>query len=292
MKIAVWANTEKKELWSLLPDLMSWFGKQGQSVYLTEEIARQLEDRRAYSFSVIESADDFLKTDFVLAMGGDGTILSAARAVGHRRTPILGVHLGGFGFLAEGGVRNLYSRLQSVIDGKHAIFSRMVLEAEIRNGAGKKLFALNDVVIDRGESYRLMKCILSTNGRLITFYSADGLIISTPTGSTAYNLAAGGPIVAPWLSLFTVTPISPHTLSARPIVLPDRDELVVTFPDSESELRLVVDGQVQEKLFRENALVVRRASYDVQMITFEDRDYFRTLRSKMGWGQTDEPADS
>ncbi|MFQ6675409.1 MAG: NAD(+)/NADH kinase [Fidelibacterota bacterium] len=286
MRIAVWANTAKREFWDLLPDLMSWLETHGQSVFLTERIVGMLGDRGDYSYSVIRSADDFLKADFVLAMGGDGTILSAARAVGHRQTPILGVHLGGFGFLAEGGVGNLYGRLQSVIDGGYVIFSRMVLEAEIRPGETKPFFALNDVVIDRGESYRLMRCSLSTNGRLITSYSADGLIISTPTGSTAYNLAAGGPIVAPWLSLFTVTPICPHTLSARPIVLPAQDDLVITFPDTESDLRLAVDGQTEVRLSRSHSLVVRRASHDVKMITFEDRDYFRTLRSKMGWGQT------
>ncbi|MFQ6616132.1 MAG: NAD(+)/NADH kinase [Fidelibacterota bacterium] len=288
MTVAVWANTEKKEFWDLLPDLMSWFEKQDQTVFLTERIVRKMKDRKAYTFSVIRSADDFLQSDFVLAMGGDGTILSAARAVGHRKTPILGVHLGGFGFLAEGGVRNVYSRLQSVIKGEYAIFPRMVLEAEIQGGETKRVFALNDVVIDRGESYRLMKCSVSTNGRLITSYTADGLIISTPTGSTAYNLAAGGPIIAPWLSLFTVTPICPHTLSARPIVLPTQDELVVTFPDTESDLRLAADGQVEKRLSGDDSLLIRRASHDVQMVTFEDRDYFRTLRSKMGWGQSRE----
>lgn len=285
MKIAIWANTNKKEFWDLLPELMSWLNQKEQEVFFTKKIVGMLDEESKYSYSTIESADVFDDVDFVLAMGGDGTILAAARAVGPRKTPILGVHLGGFGFLAEGGMGNFYSRLESVIGSDYVIFPRMVLEASIHNGEEKAFYALNDLVIDRGKSYRMMKCSLSMNGKLITSYSADGLIVSTPTGSTAYNLAAGGPIVAPWLSLFTVTPICPHSLSSRPIVLPSDQELTITFPEAESELRLAVDGQIQEELTVDAKLLVRRAPYDTQMISFEDRDYFHTLRTKMGWGQ-------
>ena len=130
-----------------------------------------------------------------------------------------------------------------------------------------------------------MNCSLLMDNRMISSYSADGLIISTPTGSTAYNLAAGGPIVAPWLSLFTVTPICPHSLSSRPIVLPSQQELKIKFPESEPELRVAIDGQVKEKISSNAIIYVRRAPYDVQMITFKDRDYFYTLRTKMNWGQ-------
>lgn len=288
MKIAIWANTSKNEFWNLFPDLMSWLRENGQEVFITVRIDGMLKDRSRYDYSVIESHEDFSKVDFVLAMGGDGSILSAARAVGSQKIPILGVHLGGFGFLAEGTVGNLYRRLQSVISHRYSIFPRMVLEVEIKNDRKKIFHSLNDLVIDRGESYRLMKCSLSMDKRMITSYSADGLIISTPTGSTAYNLAAGGPIVAPWLSLFTVTPICPHSLSSRPIVLPAQQELTITFPESESDLRIAVDGQVQEKVSPNAIIYVRRAPYDVQMITFEDRDYFHTLRTKMGWGQSGE----
>lgn len=288
MKIAVWANTEKKEFWDLFPKLMSWFRERKQDVFLTTRIVGMLKDASQFSYSVIRSAKEFSAVDFVVAMGGDGTILSAARAVGSTQTPILGVHLGGFGFLAEGSVGKLYSRLQYVINNEYIIFSRMVLQAEIGDERKKIFHSLNDLVIDRGESYRLMRCTLSMNGRLITSYSADGLIISTPTGSTAYNLSAGGPVVAPWLSLFTVTPICPHSLSSRPIVLPSQEELTITFPDAEAELRMTLDGQVQEKVKGSEVISIRKASYDVKMITFEDRDYFHTLRTKMGWGQAND----
>jgi len=287
MKIVIWANIQKQEFWDLLPELLSWFHEHKQEVLVTPRIDERLKDKDKYLYSILESHKDFSKVDFVLALGGDGTILSAARAVGQRKTPILGVHLGGFGFLAEGTIGSLYGRLQSVIKNKFQIFPRMVLEVDILNDVKKTFYSLNDLVIDRGESYRLMKCSISMDNRKITSYSADGLIISTPTGSTAYNLAAGGPIIAPWLSLFTVTPICPHSLSSRPIVLPSQQQLTITFPKSESEVRIAIDGQEQEKIAPDTIIRVRRASYDVQMITFEDRDYFHTLRTKMGWGQSE-----
>ncbi|MEE9166754.1 MAG: NAD(+)/NADH kinase [Candidatus Neomarinimicrobiota bacterium] len=288
MKVAIWANTAKEEFWKLFPKLMTWFQENKQEVFLTTRIVGMLEDKSRFDFSVISSLQEFSQVDFVLAMGGDGTILSGARAVGHMQIPILGVHLGGFGFLAEGSVGNLFGRLKSIISDEYIIFSRMVLEVQVGDSDKRVFHSLNDLVIDRGESSRLMRCTLTMNERLITSYSADGLIISTPTGSTAYNLSAGGPIIAPWLSLFTVTPICPHSLSSRPIVLPSQEELAISFPHGESELRVAMDGQIQERVGSKEIIYVRRAPYDVQMITFEDRNYFHTLRTKMGWGQSDE----
>jgi len=286
MKVGIWANTTKQSFWDLLPELLPWLQDRGQEVYLTQRIDSLWQNKDRHHCSIIESADDFLKLDFLFAMGGDGTILSAARAVGARKTPILGVHLGGFGFLAEGTVENLYSRLESVIEGNYTTYPRMVVSAQIDKGS-EMVTALNDLVIDIGEGFRLMKCSLYTDGRLITSYSADGLIISTPTGSTAYNLAAGGPIVTPELSLFTVTPICPHTLSSRPIVLPTESSLTITFPPDEPGARLTADGQVEHPVSQGGKVVITKADYEVQMVTFEDRDYFQTLRTKMGWGQHD-----
>ena len=266
----------------MLPNLMVWLREKEQSVYLTTRIHSLLKGDEGYNFNVIQSAEMFRELNLLLAMGGDGTILSAARAVEDRGTPILGVHLGGLGFLAEGGQENLNHRLESIISGDYTIFPRMVLEVSINGGITYQ--ALNDLVVDRGESFRLLKCSLSLNGNLITNYSADGLILATPTGSTAYNLSAGGPIVAPWLSLVTVTPICPHSFSSRPIVLPADQELTITFPNAEEDFRLAVDGQAEAKLAKDTVLSIRRTDYDIQMVTFEDRDYFQTLRTKLGWG--------
>ena len=285
MKVALWGNTSKPLFWELLPKVATWMEEKGQELYLTTHIHKRLQDKSSYTYSIIQKADDFTNVDFVLAMGGDGTILSAARGVEHRGTPIFGVHLGGLGFLAEGTVENIYTRLEAIITGSYSTFPRIVAEAKIEGDGSITVTALNDLVIDAGEGFRLMKCSLFSEGNLITSYSADGLIIATPTGSTAYNLAAGGPIVAPWLSLFTITPICPHTLSSRPIVLPTDSDLTITFPKDEAGARLTVDGQLEYPVSSGVKVLVRKADYEVNMITFEDRNYFQTLRTKMGWGQ-------
>ena len=285
MKVAFWGNTQKEVFWELLPELTSWLQEKGQEVFFTTHIHKRLEDKSKFNYSIIEKADDFKNVDFVLAMGGDGTILSAARGVEHRGTPIFGVHLGGLGFLAEGTVENMYTRLESIIAGNYTTFPRILVEAVIEGDNNTTVTALNDLVIDAGEGFRLMKCSLFSERHFITSYSADGLIVATPTGSTAYNLAAGGPIVTPWLSLFTVTPICPHTLSSRPIVLPAENDLTITFPEEEPGARLTVDGQLEYSVPANGRVVIRKADYEVNMITFEDRDYFQTLRTKMGWGQ-------
>lgn len=284
MKIGIWANTAKEVFWDILPELMGWLKERGHEVFLTTRVEGLWKDKDRYTYSIIHTADEFPKIDFLLAMGGDGTILSAARHVAHRNTPILGIHLGGLGFLAEVTLDDFYPRLEKVLAGESTTFKRMVLEGEIVDGENRIVHVLNDLVVDRGDNFRLIKCSLFTNNRLITTYISDGLIISTPTGSTAYNLSAGGPIVAPWLSLITITPICPHTLSARPIVLPAENELKVTFPDAD-KIRLTVDGQEKYDLSPDATLYIRRAPYDIHMITFEDRDYFQTLRTKLGLGQ-------
>ena len=161
----------------------------------------------------------------------------------------------------------------------------MLAQATITDNNKKiKFFALNDIVINSNGGTRLIECSLFLDGKYITSYSADGLIIATPTGSTAYNLSAGGPIIAPWLSLFTITPICPHSLSSRPIVLSGESNLQITFPKNEN-IHLSADGQVNYDINPNSKLIITKSSYFINMITFEENDYFNTLRTKMGWGQ-------
>ena len=143
---------------------------------------------------------------------------------------------------------------------------------------------MNDIVINSNGGTRLIKCSLFLDGKYITSYSADGLIIATPTGSTAYNLSAGGPIIAPWLSLFTITPICPHSLSSRPIVLSGESNLQITFPKNEN-IHLSADGQVNYDINPNSKLIITKSPYFINIITFEENNYFDTLRTKMGWGQ-------
>ena len=281
----IWANTDKPAFWKVLPDIVSWAKDRGIDLYITTRIESQLKDLDL-DYHLIESADDFAKLDFILTLGGDGTILSLARAVGGHGTPILGIHLGKLGFLAEVVLEDMFPRLDTVAAGDYNIQKRMVIKCIVKNGNEPQIFyALNDIVVDRGKSHRLLNCELLANDNFVAKYNADGLIVATPTGSTAYSLASGGPIVIPTFGSMVVTPICPHTLTLRPIVFPDDQILEISFPeDGEKDMALAVDGQVNEYLESTAKVVIQKAPYKINMVNFTDSNYFNTLRTKLGWG--------
>ena len=281
----IWGNTDKEKFWDYLNPILEWAKNQNIEPYITTRIKDNLPKSFDKKVSIIQSADDFKKIDFLLTLGGDGTILSAARAVGNRNTPILGVHVGELGFLAEVTLDNMFERLNTVANGDFLIQSRMVLEAKVANGKKSKIFyALNDFVIDRGKTQRLITMDLFANNHFVAKYKSDGLIFSTPTGSTAYSLSSGGPIVMPKLKAIVVTPLSPHTLTLRPIVFPEDQMLEIKFVDDD-EVVFAVDGQVSEYLYPQSKVLIQKSPFDIKMITFKDSNYFQTLRLKMGWGK-------
>jgi len=281
----IWANTDKPAFWKVLPDIVSWAKGRGIDLHITTRIESQLKDLDL-DYHLIESADDFAKLDFILTLGGDGTILSLARAVGGHGTPILGIHLGKLGFLAEVVLEDMFPRLDAVAAGDYKIQKRMVIKCIVKNGNEPQIFyALNDIVVDRGKSHRLLNCELLANDNFVAKYNADGLIVATPTGSTAYSLASGGPIVMPTFGSMVVTPICPHTLTLRPIVFPDDQILEISFPvDGEEEMALAIDGQVNEYLKSTAKVVIQKATFKINMVNFTDSNYFNTLRTKLGWG--------
>ena len=285
ISFGIWANTDKPAFWKVLPDIVSWAKDRGINLYITTRIESQLKGLDL-DYQLIESADDFAKLDFILALGGDGTILSLARAIGDHGTHILGIHLGELGFLAEVVLEDMFPRLDAVAEGNYNIQKRMVIKCIVKNGNEPQTFyALNDIVVDRGKSQRLLNCELLANDDFVAKYNADGLIVATPTGSTAYSLASGGPIVMPTFGSMVVTPICPHTLTLRPIVFPDDQILEISFPeDGEKDMALVVDGQVNEYLKSIAKVVIQKAPYKINMVNFTDSNYFNTLRTKLGWG--------
>ena len=285
--VGIWGNTDKPKFWQLLDPLIKWANQKKIELYITTRIKDKTKEVLPSNLRTIEKADDFLKTDFLIAMGGDGTILSAARAIGSRGTPIFGVHLGELGFMADVTVENMFERLNQVVSGSFSVQERMLLKAEIHNNEDYKAFyCLNDFVIDRGKYHRILTMRLNSNDRHIADYDSDGLIISTPTGSTAYSLSAGGPIVWPRLNAIVVTPISPHTLTLRPLVLSDDSNLEICFPKTKTtNIALAVDGQVENYLQNNSKIKISKASYFIKMLDFKDSNYFSTLRTKMGWGK-------
>ena len=284
----IWGNTDKESFWEILPDILSWAGKEGLDVYLTTRILEH-EKGAPFTSKKIRSKDDMSVLDFMLVLGGDGTFLSLARAIEHRDTPILGIHLGDLGFLAKVTLKDLFLRLDQVANGDFIIEKRILVKAFIKkNGQTIHHVGLNDFVISNGESHRMLNATVSVNGHLVGNYRSDGLIIATPTGSTAYSLSAGGPIVTPEVDSLIITPTAAHTLTSRPLVISADSRIIIDFPDTNDSILFIADGQVHESLDPYCKVEITKSDYDVKLIDFNDSDYFQTLRTKMGWGKRGE----
>ncbi len=231
-----------------------------------------------------EPLDDPTRIDALLTLGGDGTMLRGARLAAGRQIPILGVNLGRLGFLTACAGDELESALERFADGDYTVQHRMALEARTTRPHDERRRALNDVVLHKGGFARVIHLRVSVNGELIGAFVADGLILSTPTGSTAYSLSAGGPVVVPTVESIVLTPVSPHTLAVRPLVLPPSAEVVVQVDDGPEELLVTIDGQVGTTFGTGDTLTVRRSDRPVLLVNFRGTTFFSRMRRKLAWG--------
>lgn len=224
--------------------------------------------------------------DAVLTLGGDGTLLRAARVVEERPVPILGINLGHLGFLTCCPVDALEQALHRLAAGDYVVEQRMTLDIRVRDAAGLEgaWRALNDVVLHKGGFARVVTMWVQADGETVAHYAADGIVIATPTGSTAYNLSAGGPVVVPTLETILVTPVSAHSLALRPLILPPTSEITVRVEDGPDELLVTVDGQVGTTFAPGDTLVVRRSAIPVPIVRFPESSFFATMREKLHWG--------
>jgi NAD+ kinase len=222
----------------------------------------------------------------VVVLGGDGTLLSVARNV-QPEVPVLGVNLGNLGFLTEIRRNELYPALMSVLKGHYDLEERSLLDVVLRssNGQGQAYRVLNDAVINKSALARIVELTLEVDRRRVASYRSDGLIISTPTGSTAYNLSANGPIVSPTLPVIVVTPICPHALSQRPIVVPDSSMVEVTLVTEEEDVYLTLDGQEGTAMKAGDTVSVKRSTAVVRLVRVADRTFYDNLRDKLHWGE-------
>lgn len=221
----------------------------------------------------------------VFVLGGDGTFLSAVRWIGDREIPLLGVKFGDLGFLAEIAEENLFEAADRVLKGEYTVSPRMRLEVQVTR-KGKSLLhetVLNDIVINRGALARLANVVTHINGHYLTTFRADGLIIATPTGSTAYSLAAGGPVVHPKVPGLIITPICPFTLTNRPLIVPDEVEITLRLDKGSSDIVLTLDGQTGLNITDKDVIVVRRSEHPLNLILLPDRHYFDVLKAKLRW---------
>ncbi|HEX6533194.1 MAG TPA: NAD(+)/NADH kinase [Gemmatimonadaceae bacterium] len=231
-----------------------------------------------------ERLEDPASIEALLTLGGDGTMLRGARLVAGRQIPILGVNLGRLGFLTACAGDDLERALERFSSGDFVVQPRMALEARSSRVSGERWRALNDVVLHKGGFARVVHLRVLVNGELIGAYAADGLIVSTPTGSTAYSLSAGGPVVVPTVDSIVLTPISAHTLGVRPVVLPPGAEVAVRAEDGPDQLLVTIDGQVGTTFAPGDTLVVRRAERPVLLVHFRDATFFSRMRRKLAWG--------
>ena len=254
-------------------------------IFYEEDLLPIAGDGQVYPPEITDSLD------LLITLGGDGTLLRGARLVAPYGIPVLGVNLGRLGFLTSIGPSELDAALTAVIQGDIVLDERMVLAVQAERPDGTRhgeYLAVNDVVLHRGGVARMLRLIVHAHREEVGTYSADGIILATPTGSTAYSLSAGGPIVSPSLDCIIATPICPHTLAVRPLVLPAAETVTVEVLSPSEELILTIDGQQGARLLPGDRLVVCRAKVPLRLVRFPGQTFFSTLRRKLAWGDLEE----
>jgi NAD+ kinase len=283
MRVAIVSKPNKAELARLVPELVGWLRQHGYDPVLCRESGRYCADAPCDELANLPS----LNPELVIVLGGDGTLLGTARAFVGTGIPILSVNLGHLGFLTEVRLADLYSTLEGWCSGCHAIDERAMLHAELwRDNTLIKTFrALNEVVVSKGDVARLGEFSIELEGKRVARFMADGVIVSTPTGSTAYTLAANGPILTPDVDALVVTPVCPHLLTLRPIVVRGDANLTVRVEGVPNIAMLTADGQVAVELYRGDEVRCRRSSQSVRLVRLGDTSFFEALRNKLSWGE-------
>ncbi len=283
MIYGITGNTSKAELWPLIQNLRTWMDSEGLNYQLHPSIARGLFERSLISSECTEkiSSDTLVETSTViLSIGGDGTLLHTAFEVGASGIPILGINIGRLGFLADVEAARIQDALRLLNTGQYKIEHRSALSLSGPHTG----WAFNDIVITRQPAGGLAAIDVLVDGIRLNRYWGDGLIIATPTGSTAYSLAVGGPIVMPGSNVFIVSPVAPHSLTIRPIVLPAQSTLTMQLASSSSDCTIALDGRTHLISKKQEPYTVRKADHSIRLVRFEDTNYFGTLRSKLSWG--------
>jgi NAD+ kinase len=283
MRVAIVCKPNKEELAHLLPELVVWLRQHGYDPLIDREGGRYCADAPSEDLAQMS----LWNPELVIVLGGDGTLLGAARAFVASGVPILSVNLGYLGFLTEVKLGDLYSTLESWCTGCHNVDERAMLHAELwRDGAALKTYrALNEIVVSKADIARMGEFSVELDGKRVARFRADGVIVSTPTGSTAYTLAANGPILTPDVDALVVTPVCPHLLTLRPIVVRGDASLTVRVEGVPNMALLTVDGQVAVELQRGDEVRCRRSSHTVRLVRLGDEGFFEALRIKLSWGE-------
>ena len=281
-RIAAIVKQNRPEGVRIAAQLAEWLSERGVELYLDKEVAQAAPRALPVDVEKIPGL-----VDLVVVLGGDGTLLSVARLVSEKGIPILGVNLGGLGFLTEVSLAELYPVMEKVLEGDFETSSRMTLQGEVIRGKENLggYTVLNDAVINTGVLARIIEMETYVDGHILTTFRADGLIVTSPTGSTGYSLAAGGSIIHPSLSCIGITPICPHMLTNRPILVSDMSTIEVVLKTRGVEVMLTLDGQVGFALEVGDRVRIKKGTSVVQLVKNPMRNYFSVLREKLKWGQ-------
>lgn len=285
MKFAIWGFQSDDEIKTSVSSILEKLISENHEIFILDSFAEQIHLDHP-DVHIITEDNIPRDTDFIISIGGDGTLLSAAQAVMRTPIPILGINLGSLGFLTS-LERDWEAGLSDILRGHYRIEERMVLNCrlEFEDGSEETLWALNDVVIERADVFNLLATEVRVGEELLNRYLADGLILSTPTGSTAYALSAGGPIIDPSLEAISITPISPHTLSVRPIVLTGEKSIYISLSNHDAKAHLHIDGKNTREIDGTLRIRVRPSSYRIELVVTPDNTFYEKLRKKLHWGQ-------
>ncbi|MDD5014794.1 MAG: NAD(+)/NADH kinase [Atribacterota bacterium] len=274
-------NYKKEKTRKTACRIINWLNSKKLKVYIEGNKGNEIDKEELNC-----PTEKFLRSvDLVISLGGDGTLLRAARLVATEDIPIFGVNLGGLGFLTQIGIDDLEKSLERIYQEKYFLDERMMLDCSVKRKDKeiKKLIALNDVVIGKGAFARILCLATYVNNDYVITYSADGLVVSTSTGSTAYSLSAGGPIVNPNINSIILTPICPHTLSARPLIISENDQVQIKLESIKKEVMVTIDGQEGFALEPDDEVIVNKSDHKAQLITFKEKNFYAILREKLKW---------
>lgn len=279
---AVVSRPDRPQVAQIMPNLISWFSDHNFKVIVDEQTAKYISGPQVVSRSQMSSHS----LDLVVVLGGDGTLLSTARATATIDVPLLGVNLGSLGFLTEVPLQSLYSMLEAIAEGRAAVESRSLMQVELLRGDDVRgsYLVFNDAVVNKTALARLNTYDLFIDKNFVSSYRADGMIVATPTGSTAYSLSAGGPVLMPVVKALVITPVAPHSLTHRPLVVPDSSEIEIFLRTEDEVAYLSLDGQPGLDLSDGDRVRCRRSEHQVKLFR-TGADFFHVLRSKMKWGE-------
>ena len=279
--LGIIANIAKSDVKQVLPDFFKWLHNEGILFIVASDLSSiiQLDE-----WNTVPPNEVAANCDFILSFGGDGTFLQTARLIVPRQTPIIGINLGDFGYLAEVNVEEMRKRVKELVNSKYSIQDRMMLEVTAPDtDSDVKYYCLNDVVVDRGRFTRIIRLETDIDGEYLNSFNADGLIVSTPTGSTGYSLSTGGPILEPCVKGIIINPISPHMLANRPLVISDERMIEITTFSPAGAYQLSIDGQKVLEPKSGDKIIIKRSPFLTRLVVFEDYSFNALLRNKLHW---------